>query len=71
MHNEKEEDSAEQGKDYIWIEGGVIEKEIERQATIHGKGSHVEGAIEMMKRAEFTPQKRHQTTTDNKEADLG
>jgi hypothetical protein len=44
-------------RDYIWIEGGVIDREIERQATMYGKGSHVEGEIEMMKRTEFTPQK--------------
>jgi hypothetical protein len=59
---EEEEESAEDGRDYIWIEGGVIEKEIERQATIYGKGSRVEGGIAMMKGVEFTPQKRHQTT---------
>jgi hypothetical protein len=28
------EETAEQGKNYIWIEDGVIEKEMERQAAI-------------------------------------
>jgi hypothetical protein len=37
---------------------------------MYGKGSHVEGAIEMMKRAEFTPQKRHKAATDNEEANI-
>jgi hypothetical protein len=31
---------------------------------MHGKGSYVEGAMEMMKRAEFTPQKWHKATTE-------
>jgi hypothetical protein len=40
-HYEEEEETEEYGRDYIWIEGGVIEKEIERQATIYGKGSSI------------------------------
>jgi hypothetical protein len=46
----------------------VVDREKERQATVYGKGSHAEGAMEMMKRGEFTPQKRHRATTDNEEA---
>ena len=37
---------------------------------MYGKGSHVEGAMEMMKRGEFTPQKRYRATTDNGEANI-
>jgi hypothetical protein len=46
----EEEDVTEQEEGIIWIEGGVIDREQERQMTIYGKGSHVDGAIDMMKR---------------------
>ena len=36
-YKEEEEEEAEQGKSYIWIEGGVIEKERKIQTTIYGK----------------------------------
>jgi hypothetical protein len=67
---EEEEETEEQGGDYVWIKGGVIEKERERQAAIYGKGLIKESGNEIMQRAENTPQKRRQMIADNEEANL-
>jgi hypothetical protein len=70
-YDEEEEETEEQGKDYIWIKGGVIEKERERQATIYGKGSRIEGGFELlMEIGEITSEKRRQTIIDNEEANF-
>jgi hypothetical protein len=55
---EEEEETEEQDEEQVWIKGGVIVKDRERQATHHGKGSSKENGNAMMKRAEETIKKQ-------------
>jgi hypothetical protein len=49
----------------MWIKGGVIVKERERQAIHCGQGSSKENGNDMMKRAEETNKKQRQMIIDN------